>query len=57
MTSQAMSSHPRQLALALDHGESFAREDFLSGPGNDGPLKFIDCWPDWPANAVALVAP
>jgi chromosomal replication initiation ATPase DnaA len=52
-----MSYRPRQLALALYHAESYAREDFLSGPGNDGPLKFIDCWPDWPANAVALVGP
>jgi hypothetical protein len=30
-----MSSRPRQLALALDHPESFAREDFLPGPGNE----------------------
>ncbi len=30
--SQPMSSFPRQLALALDHAESYAREDFLSGP-------------------------
>jgi chromosomal replication initiation ATPase DnaA len=52
-----MSSRPRQLALALDHAESFAREDFLSGPCNEGPLRLIDSWPDWPANAVALVGP
>jgi chromosomal replication initiation ATPase DnaA len=57
MTSQAMSSHPRQLALALDHGESFAREDFLSGPCNAGALALIDSWPDWPARALALVGP
>ena len=31
-----MSPIPRQLALALDHPESYAREDFLSGPGNEG---------------------
>lgn len=52
-----MSVRPRQLALALDHSESYAREDFLSGPGNEGPLQLIDCWPDWPASAVALVGP
>jgi len=52
-----MSSRPRQLALALDHAESYAREDFLSGPCNEGPLQVIDCWPDWPANAVALIGP
>jgi chromosomal replication initiation ATPase DnaA len=48
---------PRQLALALDHAESYAREDFLSGPGNEAALRLIDGWPDWPANAIALVGP
>lgn len=52
-----MSSRPRQLALALDHAESYAREDFLSGPCNEAALQLVDCWPDWPANAVALVGP
>jgi chromosomal replication initiation ATPase DnaA len=53
----AMPSRPRQLALALDHTESYAREDFLCGPGNEAALKLIDSWPDWPGNAVALVGP
>jgi chromosomal replication initiation ATPase DnaA len=48
-------SHPRQLALALDHAESYAREDFLSGPCNESALALIDSWPDWPARAIALV--
>jgi len=52
-----MISRPRQLALALDHAESYAREDFLPGPGNADALKLIDCWPHWPARAVALVGP
>jgi len=52
-----MSTRPRQLALALDHAESYAREDFLSGPGNEAALGLIDLWPDWPANALALVGP
>jgi chromosomal replication initiation ATPase DnaA len=52
-----MSSRPRQLALALDHAESFAREDFLSGPCNAAALTLIDAWPDWPSNAIALVGP
>jgi chromosomal replication initiation ATPase DnaA len=51
------SGRPRQLALALDHAESYAREDFLSGPCNEDVLTLIDCWPDWPANAVAVVGP
>ena len=52
-----MSSRPRQLALALDHAESYAREDFLSGPCNEGALTLIDGWPDWPGSAMALVGP
>jgi len=52
-----MPSRPRQLALALDHAESHAREDFLSGPCNEAALALIDSWPDWPASAIALVGP
>ncbi len=50
-------SRPRQLALALDHPESFAREDFLSGPGNAAALTLIDSWPDWPSRTLALIGP
>ncbi len=52
-----MSARPRQLALTLDHAESHAREDFVSGPGNEVALALIESWPDWPANAIALVGP
>jgi len=55
--SSKISSRPRQLALALDHAESFAREDFLSGGGNAAALALIDSWPDWPSRAVALIGP
>jgi chromosomal replication initiation ATPase DnaA len=48
---------PRQLALALDHAESFAREDFLSGPCNAAALALIDRWPDWPGQTVVMVGP
>lgn len=51
------SFRPRQLALALDHPESFAREDFLSGPSNAAALALIDAWPDWPSRAVVLIGP
>jgi chromosomal replication initiation ATPase DnaA len=51
------SSRPRQLALALDHVESYARDDFLPAPCNRAPLALIDSWPDWPAGAVALIGP
>jgi chromosomal replication initiation ATPase DnaA len=52
-----MTPGPRQLALALDHAESFAREDFLSGPSNAAALALIDCWPHWPNGAIILTGP
>ncbi len=55
--SDEIGSRPRQLALALEHPESFAREDFLSGPGNAAALALIDSWPDWPSRALALIGP
>jgi len=48
---------PRQLALALAHGESFAREDFLEGPSNAAALALIDRWPDWPDRMMVLLGP
>jgi chromosomal replication initiation ATPase DnaA len=48
---------PRQLALALDHSESFAREDFLVGPSNEAALALIERWPDWPDRVMVLVGP
>src|SRR5436190_21860960 len=48
---------PRQLALALDHSVSFARDDFLSGPSNIAALTLIERWPDWPDRIVALIGP
>ena len=52
-----MSAAPRQLALALKHAESFAREDFLSGPSNAVALALIDAWPGWPHRTVMLTGP
>jgi chromosomal replication initiation ATPase DnaA len=52
-----MSTGPRQLALALDHTESLAREDFLSGPSNAQALALIDSWPGWPHRTVMLTGP
>ena len=48
---------PRQLALALGHSESFAREDFLAGPPNQAALALIERWPDWPDRTMLLVGP
>src|SRR5262245_14486432 len=50
-------STPRQLALALAHCESFAREDFLPGPSNAAALAMLERWPDWPDCFLALVGP
>jgi chromosomal replication initiation ATPase DnaA len=48
---------PRQLALALDHAESLAREDFLAGPSNAAALALIERWPDWPSRTLFLRGP
>ena len=52
-----MPTAPRQLALALEHAESFAREDFLGGPSNAAALALIDSWPAWPHRTVLLTGP
>jgi chromosomal replication initiation ATPase DnaA len=52
-----MAGAPRQLALALDHAESFAREDFLEGPSNAAGLALIETWPDWPDRVMMLIGP
>ena len=48
---------PRQLVLALNHTESFAREDFLAGPSNAAARTLIERWPDWPDRVMALIGP
>jgi len=50
-------ARPRQLAFALDHSESFARDDFLTGPSNETALALIERWPDWPSRMMLLVGP
>lgn len=47
----------RQLALALGHAASFARDDFLEGPSNAAALGFVARWPDWPALNLLLIGP
>ena len=36
---------------------TYAREDFVTAPGNREALAWIDRWPDWPAPALALGGP
>jgi len=57
VASNGTSSEPKQLALALDHAESLARDDFLAGPSNAAALEFIERWPDWPQRTMLLVGP
>src|SRR5712675_1478901 len=57
MANSGPKSEPTQLALALDHAESLAREDFLAGPSNDAALGLIERWPDWPSRTVLLRGP
>jgi len=57
LASSALHREPMQLALALDHAESHAREDFLEGPSNAAALALIERWPDWPSRTVLLRGP
>ena len=53
----AGSVQPRQLAFALPHAESLARDDFLEGPCNAAALALVDNWPDWPNRMMLLAGP
>ncbi len=46
-----------QLALALGHDESFAREDFLVSRAIAAALDLVERWPDWPGRIMVLVGP
>jgi chromosomal replication initiation ATPase DnaA len=47
-----------QLTLQLGlPAPTYAREDFVVSAGNREALAWIDCWPDWPAPALALNGP
>lgn len=46
-----------QLPLPLETRRTFAREDFILGPGNSAAIGFIDAYPAWPSPAAALYGP
>ena len=48
---------PRQLAFALGHQTSFAREDFLEGPSNRTAFAMVERWPDWPDRLLLVMGP
>ncbi|NIA70278.1 DNA replication protein [Pelagibius litoralis] len=47
----------RQLTLDLGHRPALEREDFLVAPSNELAVAWIDRWPDWPAQALAIYGP
>jgi chromosomal replication initiation ATPase DnaA len=46
-----------QLVLPIAPGPKLTRADFISAPGNERALTFLESWPDWPAPAAALHGP
>ncbi len=47
---------PQQLVLDLPHREAHGAEDFLVSRCNEAAVRIIDSWPDWPGQAVLIVA-
>ena len=48
--------HP-QLILDLDAPPRYGREDYLVSPCNEGALRAIEHWPDWPDQVMVLCGP
>lgn len=48
---------PRQLPLALVHGEGRSRDDLVITEANEQAVALIDSWPDWPAPVMILAGP
>lgn len=48
---------PRQLPLALVHGEGRSRDDLVITEANEQAVALIDSWPDWPAPVIILAGP
>lgn len=46
-----------QLVLPLPAGNALGREDFITAPGNERAVAFVDSFPSWPAPAAVLVGP
>ncbi len=47
----------RQLTFDLGHRPALEREDFLVAPSNQLAVEWVDRWPDWPAQAMAIYGP
>lgn len=46
-----------QLVLPLPTQSALGRADFITAPGNERAVAFIDSFPNWPAPAAVLVGP
>lgn len=57
MSGRRTAGSRRQLALDLGHRPAYGREDFLVAPGNREAVDWIDRWPDWPGQVLALFGP
>ncbi len=47
----------KQLALNLGHRPAFGRDDFLVADGNREAVEWIDRWPNWSGQVLAIVGP
>ena len=47
----------RQLTFDLGHRPALEREDFLVAPSNQLAVDWIDRWPAWPTQALAIYGP
>ena len=46
-----------QFAIDLPHRPAFGRADFLVSACNEGALRWVERWPQWPAGALVLHGP
>ncbi len=46
-----------QLTFDLVHRSALSREDFLIAPANQQAVAWIDKWPDWPSQSLAISGP
>jgi chromosomal replication initiation ATPase DnaA len=48
---------PLQFAFKLDPAPALGRDDLLAGACNADAIAWIDRWPDWPGNGLAVCGP
>ena len=48
---------PRQVPLALTHGEGRSRDDLVVTASNEHAVALIENWPNWPAPVMIIAGP